>query len=76
MNPTSVEARRQPKNNGNLNSKKIGEPIKPYPMSVANNLPIMLRELCFYWLLITIFTVITVQGLPEDKESLEAIELN
>jgi len=54
----------------------MGQPIKPYPMSVAKNLPIMLRELCFYWLLITIFAVITVQDLPKDKESLEAIKLN
>ena len=52
MNPNNIEARKMPKNAGN--------DIKPYPMSVACNLPKMLRTLCFYWMLIAVFTIVTI----------------
>ena len=49
---------------------------KPYPPSVAGHFPLMLRLLCTYWTIIALVALLTIQDLPKDKVTLNAIEIN
>lgn len=66
INPDSIEARKIASNSQE----------KPYPLSVGNNFPIMLRLLCFYWTIIALVAIVTIQDLPKDPVQLQAIEIN
>ena len=49
-------------NPDNVESSKTA--LKPFPMSVAENFPLMLRKLFYICSGIWIFTLITIQDLP------------
>lgn len=49
--------------------------VKPFTSEVANNVPVMLRTLCYIWTCIFIVALLTIQGYPPydqlDKEKSE-----
>lgn len=48
---------------------------KPFPPSIADNVPKTLQSLLYIWIGIFIFTLITMQDLPHDPLELQILEL-
>jgi len=49
-------------NPNNVESVKVdsASTVKPYPLHVANNFPVVMRKLCLYWAIIAIIAIVTI----------------